>query len=295
MVLGMLRGEPIAPETVRAIVGRGGGRIAAEHAAEAAKACQPDRTPDPVPQLPPPADLVAELDEAGVGATETTNGREVKVGVVHTGSEPTGRARRELVGRRYVATMRGVRRFEQRLTATIARVNGFDAPEQTVLGDGAGWIWRVAADNLPEAVPVLDRWHLREERRRALRAALPDKEERTPWSERVEAALDRGDVPGAITAVRDVQAIAPHEALEEFVGYLTRLAPQIPNYAARRAAGRRIGSGGAEKGCDLLVNRRCKGKRGMRWSDDGLEAAIALRLDIVNGDLPAHAATWRAP
>jgi hypothetical protein len=80
--------------------------------------------------------------------------------------------------------MRGVRRFEQRLTAAIARVNGFAAPEQTVLGDGAGsgalWAMAVAADNLPEAVPVLDRWHLREERRRALRAALPDKEERTP-------------------------------------------------------------------------------------------------------------------
>ena len=29
---------------------------------------------------------------------------EIKVGVVHTGSDPTGRNRQELVGRRYVAT-----------------------------------------------------------------------------------------------------------------------------------------------------------------------------------------------
>lgn len=294
-VLGLVRGEPIAPETVRAIAGRVGGRIAAEHEAEAAEACRPDRRPDPAERLPPPVELVAELDGAWVGATDAAQGREVKVGVVHAGSEPTGRTRCALVGRRYVATMRGVRRFEQRLTATIARINGFDAPEQTVLGDGAGWIWRVAADNLPDAVPVLDRWHLREERRRALRAAIPDKAERAPWSERIEDALDRGDVPGAIAAVREVQTLAPHEGLEGFVGYLTRLAPQIPDYAARRASGQRIGSGGAEKGCDALVNRRCKGKRGMRWSDDGLEATVALRLGILNGDLAAHAAAWRAP
>jgi uncharacterized protein UPF0236 len=294
-VLGMLRGEPLAPETVRAIVAGVGGRIAAAQEAEAANACQPDRTADPAERLPPPDELVAELDGAWVGATDAAQGREVKVGGVHAGSEPTGRVRRALVGRRYVATMRGVRRFEQRLTAAITRVNGFNAPEQTVRGDGAGWIWRVAADNLPEAVSVLDRWHLREERRRALRAAIPLKEERAPWSERVETALDRGDVPAATAAIREVQTFAPHQALEEFVGYLVRLAPQIPDYAARRAAGQRCGSGGAEKGCDALVNRRGKGKRGMRWSDDGLEAAIALRLDLLNDDLATYATAWHSP
>jgi hypothetical protein len=294
-VLGLLRGEPLAPETVRAVAGRGGGRIAVAQEAAAAKACQPDRTPDPADRLPPPAELVAELDGAWVGATDAASGREVKVGVVHAGSEPTGRTRCELVGRRYVATARGVRRFERHLTAAVARINGVDAPDQTVLGDGAGWIWRVAADNFPDAVPVLDRWHLREERRRALRAAIPDKEARAPWSERVEDALDRGDVPAAVAAIRAVQEVAPHEGLEDFVGYLTRLAPQIPDYAARRAAGQRIGSGGAEKGCDARVNRRCKGKRGMRWSDDGLDAVVALRLGVLNGDLPAFAAAWRQP
>jgi hypothetical protein len=30
----------------------------------------------------------------------------------------------------------------------------------------------------------------------------------------------------------------------------------------------------------------------MRWSDDGLEATVALRLGILNGDLAAHAAAW---
>jgi hypothetical protein len=295
MVLGVLRGEPIAPETVRSVALRVGARIAVAQEAEAAQLGHPDQTPGSRDQLPPPTELVAELDGAWVGATDAAHGREVKVGVVHTGSEPTGRLRRDLIGRRYVATMRGVQHFAQHLTAAVVRINGFDAPEQTVLGDGAGWIWRVAADNFPDATPVLDRWHLREQRRRALRAAMPDKDERAPWSARIEAALERGDVPNAIGVVREVQTFAPHDALADFIGYLTRLAPQIPEYAARRAAGQRIGSGGVEKGCDTLVNRRCKGKRGMRWSDDGLEATVALRLGILNGDLAAFAQAWRSP
>jgi hypothetical protein len=45
MGLGLRRGEPLAPETVRAAVGRVGGRVAAVPEAEAARACQPDRTP----------------------------------------------------------------------------------------------------------------------------------------------------------------------------------------------------------------------------------------------------------
>lgn len=294
-VLGLLRGEPLAAETVRATVRHVGARVVAIQDAEAAQACQTSRTVDGADQAPPPAELLVELDGAWVGATNAAHGREVKVGVVHTGSEATGRTRRELTGRRYTATARGVGRFEQHLTATIARIKGFDAPVQTVLGDGAAWIWRVAADNLPAATPVLDRWHLRDARRRALRAAIPLKEERAPWSERIEDALERGDVPTAITVLREVQQVAPHDAVETFVGYLTRLAPQIPDYAARRADGHRIGSGGVEKACDVIVNRRCKGKRGMRWSDDGIATVVALRLDLLNGDWATRADTWCAP
>ncbi|MEA2585799.1 MAG: hypothetical protein QOF33_3884 [Thermomicrobiales bacterium] len=84
---------------------------------------------------------------------------------------------------------------------------------------------------------MLDRWHPRGARR----------------------ALERGDVPGAIVLIRGVQALAPREVPNEFVGYPTRLAPRIPDDAASRAA------------------------------------TVALRLDVLDGDLAAHAAAWRTP
>jgi hypothetical protein len=96
---------------------------------------------------------------------------------------------------------------------------------------------------VPGATAVLDRWHLTQARQRALRVAVPDKTARAPWSARPEALLEVGDVPGALAVLGELAQTAPHPALEEFAGYLTALAPAIPDYAARRAAGERIGSG----------------------------------------------------
>jgi hypothetical protein len=284
-VLGRLRGAPLAHETVRAVVGAVGTRVAAAQAREAAALCAPgSRTTAAEAARPIPAEVAIELDGAWVASHDNRHGLEVKVGVVHTGSEAIGRTRRRLRDRRYAATARGAAAFLPLMTAAIAHHNGFAAPQQTLLGDGASWIWHVGAEALPEATDVLDRWHLRAARRRALRAALPDKSARAPWSARLEALLEVGDVPGAVAALADLAAATPHPALEDFTRYLTTLAPHIPDYAARRAAGERIGSGAVEKAVDLVANRRLKGKRGMRWWRDRVEGVTALRLALLNNE-----------
>ena len=98
----------------------------------------------------------------------------------------------------------------------------------------------------------------------------------------MEARLEQGDVAGTLAALAEVAAIAPHAALTEFAGYLTTLTPAIPNYAERRAAGERIGSGGIEKGVDVVVNRRLKGRRGMRWWRARIESMLAVRVALLN-------------
>lgn len=280
-VLGRLRGAPLSPETVRAVVGRVGAAVAATQAREAATICAPgSRTT--APSRPVPPQVAVELDGAWVASHDNPHGLEVKVGVVHTGSDAIGRTRRRLCQRRYAATARGTAAFGPLMSAAIDHLNGFAAPKQTLLGDGAGWIWHFGDEALPEAADVLDRWHLTQARRRAVRAALPDKVARAPWSERLEALLEVGDVPGTLAAVGELAQTAPHPALGEFASYLAALAPRIPDYAARRVAGERIGSGAVEKGVDLVANRRLKGKRGMRWWRDRVDGVTALRVALLN-------------
>jgi hypothetical protein len=280
-ILERLRGVPLSVETVRAVVGTVGTQVATTQAQEAATAVAPPATA-PEPGRTVPARIEVELDGAWVHSHDTTHGLEVKVGVVHSGSLAVGATRRELVQRAYAATAQGVAAFGPLITAVIEQRNGFAATLQVLLGDGAAWIWRLGESLLPEATWVLDRWHLSEARRRALRAALPDKMIRAPWSARVEDRLEQGDVPGAVAVLAEVAALAPHAALTEFAGYVTTLAPAIPNYAERRAAGERIGSGAIEKGVDVVVNRRLKGRRGMRWWRGRIEGMVALRLALLN-------------
>lgn len=282
-VLGRLRGAPLSHEAVRAVVGSVGARVATAHAVAAAAVCAPASRTTEAPR-PVPTEVAVELDGAWVASRDNPHGLEVKVGVVHTGSDVIGRTRRRLRQRRYAATARGMAAFAPLLSAAIDHLNGFAAPRQTLLGDGAGWIWHFGDETLPEATDVLDRWHLRQARRRAVRAALPDKAARAPWSERLEALLEVGDVPGTLVVLADLMALAPHPALDQFASYLTALAPHIPNYAARRAAGERIGSGAVEKGVDLVANRRLKGKRGMRWWRARADGVAALRVALLNDE-----------
>ena len=280
-VLGRRRGAPLSAETVRAVVGTVGQAVASVQAQAAAVAVAPPAAA-PASGQPAPDRLEVELDGAWVPSHDNPHGIEVKVGVVHSGSVAIGATRRELVQRAYAATACGVAAFGALVTALIETRNGFAARVQELFGDGAAWIWRLGEELLPEAIWVLDRWHLTAARRRALRAALPDKTARAPWSARLEERLEVGDVAGALAVLDELAAGTPHETLAAFAGYLTTLAPAIPNYAARRAAGERIGSGGIEKGVDVVVNRRLKGRRGMRWWRERVEGVVALRVALLN-------------
>ncbi len=140
-VVADVRGTPLGMETVRRIAAPLGAAVAAQHHREAVAACTPPAT---VP-LSPLASACVEvvLDGAWIHGRDTAHGMEVKVGVVHTGSEACGATRTRLVGRRYAATAQGIAPFAPLVTAAIDHVNGFVAAEQTVLGDGAAWIWRL--------------------------------------------------------------------------------------------------------------------------------------------------------
>jgi hypothetical protein len=121
-----------------------------------------------------------------------------------------------------------------------------------------------------------------------LRAAVPDKAMRTPWSIRIEEQLEAGKVTAAVETLALLARQVPHPALEEFARFLSAHAAQIPDYAARRAAGQTIGSGAVEKGVDIVVNRRLKGRRGMRWRRDRAEEMVGLRVARLNDEWNAR-------
>ncbi len=282
-VVGRVRGAPLSAETIRTVVAQTGSVVGAQHAAEAQTACHPPAAA-PDPQRPRPERLVVELDGAWVRSHDNALGMEAKVGVVHAGRARIGRTRTRLTERRYAATFGGVGDFGPLVTAAVEWRNGYAAPEQTLLGDAAAWIWGQGRDSLAEATPVLDRWHLADARRRTLHRAVADTEQRASWTARLEPCLEVGDVPGALAVLAELTQASAAPEVGQFAAFLATQAPRIPDYAARRALGLPIGSGGVEKGVDVVVNRRFKGKRGMKWGRARAEGVLALRVAELNDE-----------
>ena len=72
-----------------------------------------------------------------------------------------------------------------------------------------------------------------------------------------------------------------HEALTKVYNYLDKHREHI-DYAKFKGLGLPIGSGIVESACKWLIQQRFKGV-GMRWSEDGFNHLLHLRLAWVNG------------
>jgi hypothetical protein len=55
------------------------------------------------------------------------------------------------------------------------------------------------------------------------------------------------------------------------------------DYPAHLKAGRMIGSGPIEAACKVVVGQRLK-QAGMRWTDTGADAVLAVRTTLLNGN-----------
>jgi hypothetical protein len=233
----------------------------------------------------PPERLYVAMDGVRILGTDGA-GREVKVGMVVPVRRTTSGERREAAS--YAAGLEPASVFGQRL-ALEAHHRGLEgAALIAVLGDGAAWIWQLAAEHFPTAVHIVD-WYHASERIWALGRALYGEEtaETTTWVEAQLGRLAQGQAAllatewqalpcrGDVAAVRDEQ-----------VTYFTNQASRMA-YDQYRAAGWDIGSGMVESACKHLIAAREKGA-GMRWSEAGAHTVAAVRVLLANDDWPTY-------
>ena len=147
----------------------------------------------------------------------------------------------------------------------------------TILGDGAAWIWNIAASKCPEATQIADLFHAREhlcDLARLLEFMLLDRKDE--WlAARIED-LDYGDIDGICRAARayPLEGIKKDE-LDTGLGYFENNAPRM-RYRWFRSRGLFVGSGVVEAGCKSVIGQRLK-QAGMHWTTAGADAIIALR------------------
>lgn len=273
----------LSASTVRTITEGVGAQRAQDVAAEIAAAWQDGLPPVPGPA---PARLYVAMDGVRILST-AGGGREVKVGVVVPVRQTAGGERRERAS--YAAGLEPAAAFGRRLALAAHRRGVEDAVLIAVLGDGAEWIWGLAAEHFPTAVHIVDWFHASErvwELGRALSGT--DTVETTVWVAQQLARLAQG--AAAVLAAEWAALACRGEAAtirDEQVTYFTNQASRMA-YDQYRAAGWDIGSGMVESACKHLIAAREKGA-GMRWSDAGAHTVAAVRVMLRNADEPTLA------
>jgi hypothetical protein len=222
-------------------------------------------------------ELVNRQGKAEDGQAKT---REAKLGCVFTqaGLDERGRPVRDEGSTSYVGAIETSEVFGKRMYAE-ARRRGVDrAKEVVVLGDGAPWIWNIAAECFPCAVEIIDLYHAREHYWKAGRACSGlNKEKLHQWTEARRKELDAGRPQDVVKAIKGLSCLPGYdkEICEREIGYFEKNKERM-RYADFRRRGFFVGSGVLEAGCRSVIGQRLK-QSGMHWTVDGANNIIALR------------------
>lgn len=298
-LLEMLAGQHVAAETIRQHTEQVGATLAAQQQAAIAQVQQTGEAAEAVE--PAPGDLLVEAD--GVMVRYWDAWHEAKVGTV--AGWDGDRAQQPS----YVAAREGPDQFGPRLLAEAARrgaldVVGWEQPPGTdprlagvtgpslavlrevlVLGDGAAWIWGLAAEHFGQRTELVDWYHASQHLWSAGKALHGDgTPETTAWVQARKTLLweqGAGPLLSQLTADLATAPAAAQAVVQRERGYFQHHRSRS-DYAGARAAGRPTGSGAVESACKHLVQHRLK-RPGARWSDPGGDALLALRAHLSSG------------
>jgi hypothetical protein len=236
------------------------------------------------PQVHAPRTFIIEMDGVQMGLQDGS-WQEVKCGVIYELSQRVEiqAGRWELLQRQRCARRGEVVGFRQRLWALCLRVGIRQQDHLVVLGDGAEWIDQTVAWLFPKALRILDYYHAAERIWAVANARFGEATAAAQrWAHSKLSQLKRGGVKQVIAALRRLKIrSAEGQKVQQVASNYLRVRQAQMQYDEYQKAGLPIGSGAVESTCKQMVTVRCK-QAGMRWSEDGADAILALRSFVLN-------------
>jgi hypothetical protein len=216
--------------------------------------------------------------------------REIKVGLlVRLGHRITraGKQVTRLYHRRLVAMLGDIDRFIPRIQLEAQLQSYQSAPQVIWLSDGGRGFWRVYRQCFAHcAIGILDFYHAAGHLWRAT-AALFDghSPDAIQWFKRWRSLLRHGHHQAVLDSLAalvspDLAQGEDLETIQQVQAYFQTHQLHIRYHSFKRQQCP-LGSGMIESACKWLIQQRFKGV-GMRWSEDGFNHLLHLRLDWVN-------------
>ena len=208
-----------------------------------------------------PAEVEGRRGKQPDGSAKT---REVKLATVWTaeGRDKAGRPVRDRGSVSYNAAIESAasRDTDPQPAAFAKRVHreairrGFDtADRQVVIGDGAPWIWNLAAEQFPGAIEIVDIYHAKQHVCDVAKAIYgPGTDLANQWARDRRAELDAGRLCALVAALRiHVETVPEARKCIHYV-FGNRHRMRYPQFCAQ---GLCVSSGVVEAGCKQLGDR----------------------------------------
>jgi len=220
-----------------------------------------------------------------------TKWREVKVaifarlGKVRT---RTGKLIPRLHRHRVVAVLGDIDDLSERMWLESLKQGIKEAPQVVWLSDGARGLWRLFDERFqPYATGVLDFYHAAQNVWSGLKVWLDGRTiSCQDWFTNARHRLRHGQSDDVLVDIKAASALpglseSAQQSLTKLYNYLDKHRNHI-QYDKLKEMGFPIGSGLVESTCKWLIQQRFKGV-GMRWSEDGFNHLLHLRVAWVNG------------
>jgi hypothetical protein len=216
----------------------------------------------------------------GKGDNGKAKTREAKLGCVFTQTteDEHGQPIRDPDSTTYAAAIESAKDFGWRIYAEALRRGLQRALRVVVLGDGALWIWQLAALHFPGAIQIVDLFHALEHLGTLAKLLYGRESKKAKQMTEVWGAkLKEGDVESVLTSLKRLRPrdTAGSEAVRREVEYFTTNTERM-RYGRFRKEGLFVGSGVVEAGCKTVFGRRLK-QSGMHWTVRGANSIIWLR------------------
>lgn len=289
-----LTGLAVSPETLRHHTEAVGTELEAAARTESAQVQRTQETAAPLD--PAPGQLVVESD--GVMVRYLDGWHEVKLGLVG------GLVAGELQRPSYVAARTSAEQFGPRLLAEAARRGALEEigwegpvtrrglailPEVVVVGDGAHWIWELAAEHFGTRTEIVDFYPASEHLWQVAHALYPEEGGvAAQWAQTCRRQLRQRGAAPVRTALRKARAATAEgrAVVRRERGYFRTNATRMA-YPTFQRRGLPLGSGAIESAAKHVVQQRMK-RAGARWSEPGAQAVLQVRCRLRSGrPLPA--------
>ena len=238
--------------------------------------------------------MVPFRPQAGT-AKGKTKWREVKVAIFARLDRLPTRAGKPVAGlhrHRVAAVLGDTDALAERMWLESLKQGVNNTPQVVWLSDGARGFWRLYEERFQAyATGVLDFYHAAQNVWSGVKVWLDGRTTRCQaWFADARHRLRHGQADAVLADIQAALALpglpdSAQQALTKLYNYLDKHRDHI-QYDKLKELGLPIGSGLVESTCKWLIQQRFKGV-GMRWSEEGFNHLLHLRLAWVNGRFDA--------